>query len=355
MSAKGGGTAWAQAPASSANLGSGFDCMAIALRGMEVQVWLTPAAGAGRPDQWNVPAEAVEWNISVTGKEVQGIPLTADNLVAQAVRAAFAAAGAQHPPAWHVQIHTDIPPGRGMGSSAAATGAALGAANLWLGVMGRNLTPHDMLQLAARLEGHADNVAAALMGGVTLVWNEADDDAEPVWRTVSFRPARPLAAVIAAPHQSLSTREGRKVLPDEVSRSDAVFNSARTALLSFALVRGQYHLLGEAMADRLHQPHRARLMPWLPHVLEAARAAGAYGASLSGSGPSVLALCAPSRRVGIAAALQSAMAQEGVPARVLTADLARKGSSARFLANPVNRNSSRMPTLDPIDATGTGD
>lgn len=331
-----GGTAWAQAPASSANLGSGFDCLAIALQGLGVQVWLAPNAQAGPPLNWTTPGEEVHWQIAVSGQEIEGIPLTGDNLVARAVRAAFAQAGAFHPPGWQIKIQTNIPPGRGMGSSAAATSAALQAANLWLECMGRKLSPKTILQVAGGIEGHADNVAAALQGGVALVWDEGPAEQEPVWQTVTFRPAQPLAAVIAAPHHSLSTSEGRKVLPQAVRRQDAVFNSARTALLSFALLRGQFQLLAEAMADRLHQPHRAQLMPWLPAVLKAAQASGAYGASLSGAGPSVLALCSPNRRVAVADALQNTMAEQGVPARVLTADLARQGTTSRLLAKSFN-------------------
>ncbi len=261
-------------PASSANLGPGFDSFAVALP-LLAEFELRPARS------WAVVAEP-------------GIPSGDDNLFVVAARAVAGAAGEELGPQ-HVEQRSAIPLARGLGSSAAAIVGGTVAANA---LLGGPLDRRSLLRVAAEVEGHADNVAAALYGGFTIA---LPDDGGPVATRIAF-PAD-WRACLFIPSEPLETAQARGVLSAEVSRADAVFNLAHAAALVAAVLRADGALLSIAMADRLHQPARTRLVPALGEVIAAAREAGAFGAALSGAGPSVLAV-APSR---LAARVVSAM------------------------------------------------
>lgn len=315
--------AWARAPATAANLGPGFDCLALALAGPALTVHLAPSPPD--PRQWRCHGDGVRWLVEGDAAGEQ-LPPPPQNLVVQAVRAAFAAAACAHPEAWHVRIRSTIPPERGLGSSAAAVVAGLKAANAWLRRAGCGLGARSLLQLAAEVEGHADNAAAALLGGVALAWRS--ERPQPEWRATSFRPACPLVAVIAVPAARVGTRFARAVLPATLPHADAAFNVARSALLALALARGEARWLRDAMEDRLHQAYRLRLVPWAADLIRRAVQAGAQGACLSGSGPSVLALATPRRAGAVAAALERGLAAAGVPGSVLRCGIAARGCTA---------------------------
>lgn len=265
-----GGAVTVRVPASTANLGPGFDSLGLALS------LYNTATLALRPDR--------EVRITVEGEgrgrlEGEG----KGSLVARAAAAAFRHLGAD-PPGLDIALHNQIPLRRGLGSSGTAILAGIaGAAAL----LTRPLGPEEILRLALPFEGHPDNLAPSLLGG--LVASGLADGRVLVVRV----PLRaPLRAVAVIPDREMSTAGARRVLPPQVPREDAVFNVTRTALLVAALATGQYASLPEASRDRLHQPYRAALLPGLEEVCEAARKAGALAAFLSGAGSTVLALVA---------------------------------------------------------------
>jgi len=219
-------------------------------------------------------------------------------------------------PPYALTVDNRLPVARGLGGSAAATvaGLALGAVAL-----GHDPSPARLLPLAAAMEGHGDNVAAALLGGVVVVWGEG--------RTIRARSlpvSERLQAVVFIPERTSSTKAARAVLPQQVSQADAVYNIARTALLVDALREGRADDLREAMTDRLHQPYRLPLLPHTP-LLDVARAAGAYGAALSGAGSTFLALCDSTTAVAVAAALAERAVALGVPGETLSLAIDRRG------------------------------
>jgi homoserine kinase len=285
-------------PATSANLGPGFDALGLAL-GLynEVEVRF-----------------ATDTTVTIDGEGTGRLPTSANNVVVRAMRLVYEAAG-RRPEGWAVRCVNRIPPARGLGSSAAAWVGGIAAGNALLGAP---LDQAAMLRLAARAEGHPDNVAAAIYGGLTVASGEGE---AVVAVTLPVPPALVWVALI--PEVTSSTAEARRVLPAKVPRADAVFNVQRVALLLASFQAGRVDTLGAALDDRLHQPYRRTLFPWMPSVVEAARQAGALGCVLSGAGPSLLAI-APGAAEGnaIAVAMEKALSRAGVGgiARVLGVD-----------------------------------
>jgi homoserine kinase len=284
-------------PATTANLGPGFDCLGLAL-GLYNELTLGPAESG--------------LVVTVAGEGAGTIPAGADNLVLRAAERVFAQVG-RRPPGLRLHQRNAIPVGSGLGSSAAATLAGILAADAL--VDGR-LSRNDVLRLATEMEGgHADNVAPALVGGLVLVNREAGEFLlEPL-------PVADLRLLVVLPAFELPTAVARAALPPQVPLDDAIFNAARTALLIRALAEGDYAKIGRAMHDRLHQPYRLPLIPGMAAAFAAARQAGAAGVALSGAGPSLIAF-APSGHEQIAAAAIDAFHQAGLPARswLLTPD-----------------------------------
>lgn len=231
-----------------------------------------------------------------------------------------------------------IPLGRGLGSSAAAVVGGLVAANA---VAGRPLTDSDLLRMAAAVEGHADNVAPALFGGCRIVVRDGD---EYVVAAVPMRGG--LKAVLFIPDFQMSTRRARAILPQQVSRADAVFNIGRAALLTTALATGEWSHLRVATQDRIHQPARQALFPAMPRLFAAALDAGALGAFLSGGGSTILAF-AHGREETIAAALAQEAQRAGVSGRTQIADLTLDGVRVRGLRQR-RRSAARQPILSAL-------
>jgi len=250
-------------PASSANLGPGFDALGLAL-GIYLNCRFEPAA---------------ELSIRVRGRDAAQISTGADNLIWQtALRVARDVAGTLPPIA--LDIDNDIPIGKGLGSSAAALIAGVVIADHLLEL---HWKPLRILDEAARIEGHPDNVAACVLGSIVA----SAIDAGGVARAVRLElPARYGAAVVV-PDFSLPTAEARKVLPDCYSHQDAIFNVQRSALLVAALATGTTSAFPIAFEDRLHQPYRYALVPGLEEMVNL-RAPGLLGCALSGAGPSIL-------------------------------------------------------------------
>jgi homoserine kinase len=277
-------------PATSANLGPGFDALGLAL--------------ALYNDVEASEADAVR--VAIDGEGAGHLPNSVDNVVARGVRLAFEAAGRPFKGV-AIRCTNRIPPARGLGSSAAAWVGGLVAGNA---LSGGALTNDALLALAARAEGHPDNVAAALLGGLTVSCPGLDSTVT----AISLPVPDDLAWVVLVPALTSSTAEARAVLPPTVPRADAIFNVQRVALLLAALQTRRREALIAALDDRLHQPYRRTLFPWMPAVADAARGAGALGCVLSGAGPSLLALVAGDGGA-VARAMESALRATGVEGR----------------------------------------
>ena len=279
-------------PATSANLGPGFDALGLALA-LHNEVTLD---------------DGDEVAVSVEGEGRGRLDGGAKNLVARAVVLGHELAGR---PFRGARLHcvNRIPLSRGLGSSAAAWVGGLLAANA---LMGEPLDREALMTAAARAEGHPDNVAAALLGGLTVSCADGD-------RVVAVSLAVPgdIEWVVLLPETEASTREARAVLPETLPRADAVFNVQRASLLLAALAGGRADLLGLAMQDRLHQPYRRRLFPWMDAVATAGRRAGALGCVLSGAGPSMLAAVRARDGEGVARAMEQALRGAGLAGRAL--------------------------------------
>ena len=235
-------------PASSANLGPGFDALGLAL-GLHNEI------EAGESDRIT---------LTIKGEGAAQLATNEDNVVARAVRAAYAAAG--HPfRGCALACVNRIPLARGLGSSAAAWVGGLVAGNT---LLGSPLDRETVLALAALGEGHPDNVAAALLGGLTVAYGGKNGA-----RALSLPVPEWLRCIVLIPGVSMSTAEARAILPSSVSRADAVFNVQRVALLLASLQVGRADALASALEDRLHEPYRLPLFPWMSEVTAAARAA----------------------------------------------------------------------------------
>jgi homoserine kinase len=260
-------------PATSANLGPGFDSVGLALSLYDtVQARVRPAG--------------VE--VQVTGIGADQVGRGEDHLVIRAMRAAFKVIGGQ-PPGLALDCWNEVPQGFGLGSSAAAIVAGLIAARELAGAAGAvALPPDDLLQLATQLEGHPDNVAACLSGGLAISWTSASGDGRARTRAARLTPLPELVPVLCVPAEPLATEAARQVLPADIPHALAAANSARAALLVAALT-GRPELLLDGTEDFLHQPYRAAAMPATAALIAGLRAAG-IAAVVSGAGPSVLAL-----------------------------------------------------------------
>ena len=292
-----------RAPATSANLGPGFDALGLALSLHDVVRASVVDAGL---------------TIEVTGVGAETVGDDEGHLVLRAMRAAFGAIGEQ-PPGIALSCDNSIPQGFGLGSSAAAIVAGLLAARALCGPRGLDQLPDDaVLQLAAGLEGHADNVAACLGGGLTVAWSASSE-----FRYARLAVLAGLEPVLCVPKASLATVAARQVLPATVPHADAAQNAARAALLIASLTSDPGPLL-DATEDFLHQPYRATVMPGTAALITALRAAG-IAAVVSGAGPAVLALTVTGALIG-PAAVAAIAAQEDPDWTVTELEIDRDGA-----------------------------
>src|SRR5215210_1903841 len=258
-------------PASTSNLGPGFDCFGLALK-----LYVTVRANS-------LPAGSEQCRVTTTGaKENEALPRTATNLIYRAMAFAARREGAELRPV-ELVVHNEIPLASGLGSSAAAIVAGIKLAGL---ITERELSDQVIQNYATEVEEHPDNIAAALYGGfsASCICNDGS--------VVSARFEWPsqIRVVVVSPHSQLPTHVARAALPRTISRVDAVHNLQRTALFTSALAQQRYDLLWEAMRDRLHQPQRESLVPGLADALALPRLPGLLGIALSGAGPSIVAL-----------------------------------------------------------------
>lgn len=295
-------------PATTANLGAGFDALGLALSFYN-EVRLT------------VRRSGTPLSIVNEGEGAGSLPRDRRHLVFQSFAAAYAAAKRPLPASVELRLLNRIPLARGMGSSSAAIVAGIAAANA---AMGKPFDLDALARLATRLEGHPDNVVPALAGGLTASAAEKGKVSFVAWRDQSL--FRGLKAVLAVPDFELSTAKARSVLPRTVSRADAVFNVSRAALFLAALREKKHGLLSAAMDDRLHQPYRKRLIPGFDAALAAAQKAGAFGACLSGAGPSLLAIAPAGKAAAAGRAMQKVFAGKRISSRVLLLDADLQGA-----------------------------
>ncbi len=286
-------------PASSANLGPGFDCLGLALA-----IYLECRF---RPSE--------ELRIRVCGRDAELISTGPDNLIWQTALAVARDLRETIPPI-ELEIVNHIPIGKGLGSSAAALTAGVVIADRLLGL---GWKPLRVLDEAARIEGHPDNVAACVLGSIVA----AAIDAGGATRAVRLELPRHFAVAVVVPDFQLPTVKARAVLPEHYSRQDAVFNVQRAALLVAALATGSSSAFPVALEDRFHHPYRCALVPGLEEILKL-RAPGLLGCALSGAGPSVLVFYERGSEA-VCDLIRQIFALHGHPAEILWTEVAQRG------------------------------
>jgi homoserine kinase len=293
-------TATIRVPATTANLGAGFDCIGAALS-LYNEFKLTTIA-----------TESLV--IAVRGLEAARVNIDESNLVYRAFLKLYARIGLQ-PPVIQLEIELGVPLARGLGSSATAIVGGLLGANA---IAGNPLSSSEVMQLAIEMEGHPDNVVPALLGGCRLAATARDG-----WAIADIPWHSSIVPVVAIPNFELSTAQARSVLPSEYSRADAIFNTAHLGLMVRGLETGNAAWLRAGSIDRLHQPYRQQLIPGYDEVERAVTAAGGYGMVISGAGPTLLALANADSAAAVAAAMAQSWATHQIQAeaRPLSVDL----------------------------------
>ncbi|MGL5872557.1 MAG: homoserine kinase [Xenococcaceae cyanobacterium] len=297
-------------PATTANLGAGFDCIGAALT-VYNQFTFTPSDSEAGLDSRN------RLQIKVTGEEADRVSTDESNLLYQSFLRFY-----QHiqktPPNVAIEIKLGVPLARGLGSSATAIVGGLLAANQ---IAGNLLSLTEIIELAIAIEGHPDNVVPALIGNCQLSVGETGN-----WQICDIPWHQNIVPVVAIPNFELSTEEARSVLPKQISRADAIFNIAHMGLLIRGLNTNRKDWLQMALDDKLHQPYRQALIRGYENVKAAAIANGAYGMVISGAGPTLLALTNFDRANSVVSAMQTAWQQQGVKADVRSLSLDTQGA-----------------------------
>ncbi|WP_248927380.1 homoserine kinase [Paenibacillus hamazuiensis] len=281
-------------PASTANLGPGFDTLGMAL---DVYAWIEMGI-------------AEETRIELFGEQMKGIRADKSNLVYEVAQMVFAKAGVSHPELY-IGMYSDIPLTRGMGSSASAIVGGLAAANA---LIGSPFSRDELFQMATALEKHPDNVGASLFGGLVVAFWDGERAEH-----IRIEPSERLEVLVAIPEFQLSTEKARGVLPRQLSMKDAVFNVGHSSVLVAALCTGNLEMIPRAMKDALHQPYRAALIPGMDTILREATQHGALGAALSGAGPTLLALVdrESPEKAGLERFLLETLGKENIGARTM--------------------------------------
>ena len=293
-------------PATTANLGPGFDCLGAALD-LNNRFAMRRIEGSG--ERFELIIEGTE------GSHLRGGP---DNLVYRAAQRVWKAANME-PVALEARVRLAVPPARGLGSSATAIVAGLMGANA---LVGEPLSKEKLLELAIDIEGHPDNVVPSLLGGLCMTAKAASQR----WRVVRCEWISSVKAVVAIPSIRLSTSEARRAMPKAIPISDAVVNLGALTLLLQGLRTGNGDLIADGMHDRLHEPYRWRLIKGGDDVKAAALEAGAGGCAISGAGPSIIALCAEDKGQAVSRAMVKAWEAAGVASRAPVLNLQTSGS-----------------------------
>ncbi len=290
--------ATARIPASTTNLGPGFDVLGLAL-----QLYSTVTL--------EITGENKE--VVVSGIDFEKIPSTPEHSGFKAVETIFQRSGIPQPKGMRLRIENGIPAIRGLGGSGTAIlGGLLTANELCDGPFSLS----DILNIASEIEGHPDNVAASLYGGMVI----SVQDSNRIY-TIKLDCNPALHVVLAIPEFTLSTQAARDILPDKVKFSDAIYNISRCSLLVASIATGKLDMLSLSMKDVLHQPYRSNLIPGFDEVVEAASDAGALGITLSGAGPTVAAFCLNNMEI-VGKQMQSAFMKHNISCdiKVIRAD-----------------------------------
>lgn len=298
-----------EVPASSANLGAGYDCLGVALAitnrvELEVRGWSRGLI-----------------ELTVDGEGSDELTGNRDNRFVQGLEAALVAARGALPAGvgWRIQMRNQIPLSRGLGSSAAATVGGVVAANA---LLGGTLDTSAQLRIATSVEGHPDNAAAALLGGFVVAAGDATDV-----EAIRFDAPRDLRAVLFIPELRLSTTDMRRALPTSIPLADAVANLGAVAMGVAGMAAGRTDLLRWLTVDRIHEPYRAAVYPQLPRLVQAARDAGALGACLSGAGSTILAFADSMADITrIEAAFAAVAADTDLPGRIAVVEPRNHGA-----------------------------
>ncbi|MDA8352993.1 MAG: homoserine kinase [Firmicutes bacterium] len=289
-------------PGSTANLGSGFDSIGMAVN-RTLRLSFSPAS---------------HLTLTTPDPELKPMIEEEENLILKVMRELFFAAGTSLP-SFHLEIRSNIPLMRGLGSSAAAIVAALVAANH---LLGRPLDRETLFQQAVKWEGHPDNVGPSLFGGVVI----SSWDGEEASRVQA--PVPPFHLVAAIPEVTLATTRARQALPEQLTHQEAVLGSSRANLLTAALLTQNWEALRVGLRDRFHQPYRSALVPGLERVLTDAGEHGAIGAALSGAGPTVIAFSM--EPVSTRRFMEESFQKEGVPVKVIGLKPCSEGAKVRL-------------------------
>lgn len=293
-------------PATTANLGAGFDCIGAAL-----SLYNEFEFAFSDSSQTN------KLKITVTGTEADRVSIDEDNLLYESFRKLYQQID-RTVPSVAIEIKLGVPLSRGLGSSATAiVGGLLGANYL----AGNPLTSAEIEELAIAIEGHPDNVIPALRGNCQLSVGKMGN-----WQICPIPWHQEIIPVVAIPNFELSTEEARSVLPTEIPRSDAIFNISRMGLLVRGLATNHPSWLSTALEDKLHQPYRQKLIRGYQKVKTAAIEAGAYGMVISGAGPTLLALTNSTQVDGVVTAMKSAWEQIGINADVRSLKIDTQGA-----------------------------
>ncbi|MEB3166252.1 MAG: homoserine kinase [Cyanobacteriota bacterium] len=296
-----------EVPATTANIGPGFDCLGAALAlGNRFEMRVIQGGG----ERFELVIEGSE------GSHLRGGP---DNLVYRAAQRVWREAGLE-PVGLEARVRLAVPPARGLGSSATAIVAGLIGANA---LMGEPLGREKLLELAIDIEGHPDNVVPSLVGGLCLTAKAASHR----WRVVRCEWNPSVLAVVAIPSIRLSTSEARRAMPRSIPISDAVMNLGALTLLLQGLRSGNGDLIADGMHDRIHEPYRWGLIQGGRAVREAAMEAGAWGCVISGAGPTLLALAPDATAQRVGEAMVQRWQQEGVTSRSAVLGLQTRGST----------------------------
>ena len=292
-------------PATTANLGSGFDCLGLALK-----LYL------------NLEIEEIKEGLVIEyqGEGAEKFSVKKDTLIGKSAELVLKKMGQdKFKKGLRIKVFNQIPITRGLGSSASAIiGGIVGAARLY----NIDLTNQEMLELALSLEGHMDNIVPALIGGLTLAYKTGQEEIK--WTRI--KTSSDLRIVVAIPEFSLNTKEMRKVLPQKVALPEAIFNLSRSALLVNALQNSNWDVLAEAMEDRLHQPYRAPFIPGIKDMFSQIKKTGLAGVALSGSGPSVVSLTKKGREETISKIMKNVFLKEGITCRILALEADLEGT-----------------------------
>lgn len=294
-------TARVRVPASTANVGAGFDCI-----GFAVDRWLSASVVASEELERGAPEVTMRREGTLASLTLP----PADDAVVVGFTAACQARGHALPKRLHFELHSEIPVSRGLGSSSAALVAGASLANMALKL---GLDRHRLAELCTEVEGHPDNVAPTVFGGAVLGVPDAQKGS-PRWVFVPIEMHQSLAFAFVVPEIRLETAAARAILPKDVPHRVAVQAAGKAAALAHGLVTGDSSLLRVALDDLLHVPYRRHLVPAYTEVVAAACAAGAIGATLSGSGSALLAIATQDAVERVAGAMQHAFADHGVVA-----------------------------------------